>query len=241
MTIKDQILSKIRKKRNKNPILNNPYVKGAEGKREWNDRYMNLSKATRNWQLTAFIALGFSFVELIMIFSLSTQSKIQPVVVETNNGVPIAIHSVSSTMSISDQRLINYVINQYIINARTVVSDTQAEKALLDKVYAYSSSTLMPFLSDYYQKNDPFSIASQYTVSVNIVNALPLSKSTWQITWDETKRDANTNGVVGVTRWMADITYQTSDVSPSEVNNNPFGIYITNISWSQSQTILGNN
>lgn len=241
MSIKDQVLSKIRKDSEKPPELNNPYVAGAEGKRAWNDRYMNLAKATRNWQITALIALGIVFIELLMIFHLGSQAKIQPVVVETNNGIPIAAHHVSSTLSLSDQRLVNFIINQYVINARTIVNDTQAEKALLDKVYAYSASSLMPFLSEYYQKNDPFQLASDSTVSVNIINALPLSKNTWQITWDETKRNASNNSIMGVTRWMADITYQNGEVNPEQIDNNPFGIYITNISWSQSQTAAGTN
>jgi type IV secretory pathway TrbF-like protein len=34
--------------------LQNPYIKGAEGRKEWNDRYMNMAQAMRNWQIAFF-------------------------------------------------------------------------------------------------------------------------------------------------------------------------------------------
>lgn len=218
---------------NKN-IVQNPYVKGAEGRKEWNDRYMNMSKAIRNWQLAFCGLIVITIILSFTVVRVATQSKIKPYVVETNNGVPYAIKKVSD-LSEKDQLLINYAINQFVSNAKTILGDATAEKSLLDKVYAYSAENTLNFLQEFYAKNNPFELASTQRVTVSIVNSMPLSKDTWQIIWDETKRSANGDKVLSVSRWMANIVYKFGDVNPKFINDNPFGIYITDVTWSQSR------
>jgi type IV secretion system protein TrbF len=217
-----------------NNTIQNPYINGAEGRKEWNDRYMNLSKAIRNWQI-AFLSTSIITILLTLtVAKLATQSKIQPYVVETNGGVPYTIKKVTS-ISVKDQILINYVVNQFIINAKTILNDSEAEKNLLDKVYAYSAENTLNFLQDFYAKNNPFRLATNCTLSVNIINAMPLSQNTWQVTWDETKRSPNNGTILEITRWMANITYKFGEVNTKFINENPFGIYITDVTWSQSR------
>ncbi len=214
--------------------LQNPYVLGASGKKAWDDRYGNMSNAVRNWQWAFAGAMAVLFIAVGAMAKMSMESKVQPFVVETSLGMPVSIKAMTS-ISNNDQKLINYAINQFIINARSVLSDSQAEKSQLDKVYAYSSNSTIAFLADYYQTNNPFKLASQYTVSVNIVHTLPISQHTWQVTWDEVKRSASSGQVVDTTRWTADVTYQLSDVDPSRINDNPFGLYVTQLSWTASK------
>lgn len=214
--------------------VTNPYTLGAEGRKEWNDRYMNMATAMRNWQLAFAAVAVLALVEMIVIATIATQSKIKPYVVETNQGVPYAIKPVTG-MSDKDHLLINYAVNQFVINAKTIIADTSAEKALLDKLYAYSAGGTMSFLQDFYAKNNPFELTSQYTVSVNIVNSLPISKRTWQVIWDETKHHANDGAAMGTTRWVGQFTYDFGEVNPKHLNDNPFGIYVTAVTWSQSQ------
>ena len=214
--------------------MQNPYVKGAEGRREWNDRYMNMSQSIRNWQMAFFAAAALALVLALTVARLASESKIKPYVVETNQGVPYAVRPVTG-ISPKDQLLINYAVNQFVINAKSVIADTAAEKSLLDRVYAYSSGNTINFLQDFYAKNNPFNLAGSSTISVSIVNALPVSANTWQVIWEETKRSVNGGSVIGVSRWVGHFTYQLADVNPEHINDNPFGIYITNVSWSQSQ------
>jgi type IV secretory pathway TrbF-like protein len=215
--------------------IQNPFVKGAEGRREWNDRYMNMAKSIKNWQIAFFAAMVMAVILALVVAKIATESKVQPFVVETNQGMPYAIKPLTS-LSNRDQRLINFAVNQFIINAKTIIADTHAEKILLDKVYAYSADNTIGFLHDYYQTNNPFTVAAQYTVTVDIINSMPIGSRTWQVTWDETKRNTAAGNILGVTRWMANLTYKFGDVDPKFMTDNPFGLYITNISWSQSQT-----
>jgi type IV secretion system protein TrbF len=213
----------------------NPYTKGAEGRKEWNDRYMNMAKAIRNWQLAFCGLLIITIVLSLAIAKVASQSKIKPYVVETNNGVPYAIKKVDE-LSAKDQLLINYAVNQFVSNAKTILNDAAAEKNLLDKVYAYSAENTLVFLQNFYAKNNPFALASSETVTVNIINSMPLSKNTWQVIWDETKRSVKGDKVLSVSRWMANITYKFGDINPKFINENPFGIYITDVVWSQSRS-----
>jgi type IV secretion system protein TrbF len=215
-------------------IPQNPYLKDAQGRKEWNDRYMNMAKAIRNWQL-AF--LGLIIIAIILTFitaKIAMQSKIQPYIIETNEGMPYIVKK-TTKISTKDQRLINYIVNQFIINARTILSDNEAEKKLLDKVYAYSAENTLGFLQEFYTKNNPFYLAANYTTDISIINAMPLSQNTWQIIWDETRRSANNGAVLEVLRFMANITYKFGEVNSKFVNENPFGIYITSVTWSQSR------
>lgn len=214
--------------------LQNPYVLGASGKKAWDDRYRNMSIAVRNWQLAFAAAMALLLISVVVMAKMSMKSKVQPFVVETTQGMPVAIKALTS-ISNKDQKLINFSINQFIINARSIIGDSQAEKNMLDKVYAYSANNTVAFLADYYHSNNPFELASQYTVSVNIVHALPISNNTWQVTWDEVKRSASSGGIMDTSRWTADVTYQLGDVDPNYINDNPFGLYVTQLSWTPSK------
>ncbi len=65
-----------------------------------------------------------------MLGYIATTTKVQPFVVETHEGMPYAIAPMQGT-SIHDQRLINFAINQFILNARTVVQDPTCTKGLV--------------------------------------------------------------------------------------------------------------
>jgi len=214
-------------------MISNPYVKGAEGRQEWNDRYDNMRQSISYWRKAFFCAIAMSILFALIMAKMASQSRIEPFVVETNEGVPYAVKAMSS-MSLHDERLINFAINQFIINARTILHDTAAEKTLLDKVYAYSANHTLGFLRDFYQKNDPYELSNHYTITVNIINSLPLSHDTWQITWDEIKRSTSDGNMISTTRWMANISYQFGDVNPNFISDNPFGFYITQLSWAQN-------
>ncbi|MDX2165081.1 MAG: type IV secretion system protein [Gammaproteobacteria bacterium] len=213
-------------------MSNNPYIEGAAGKKEWDDRYMNIAKSKKNYQIAMLISLIAVVILALALTVLAMSSRIQPFVIDTNNGMPYAMQPLSST-SIHNEKIVNFVANQFIINSRTILSDPEAEKEILNKVYAYAGDSAIKTLHDYYQQYNPLENAQKYKVDVNIVNSMPLGKNTWQVVWDETKR-ANDGSEESKTRWMADLTYQFGQVNSRFINDNPFGLYITTITWSQS-------
>jgi type IV secretory pathway TrbF-like protein len=212
----------------------NPFVAGSEGREEWNDRYFNMKKAIRNWQI-AFLITSLSVIILsLLLVKITTQSQIKPYVVETCNGNPQAILPVTGNVPQED-KLVNYAISQFIVNARSIVSDGDAEKMALDKVYAFSADRTIEFLRNYFNKNNPFLLATQKTIQAIIVNSMKISPHTWQITWEETEKRTNDEESNKKTRWAAMITYRMGTPNEKFINQNPFGIYFTEISWSKIQ------
>lgn len=213
----------------------NPYINENAGKREWNDRYDNLSRGRRHWQMAFISAIALVIIQSVFMGRLALRSSIQPFVVETNQGMPYAIQPVSAVSS-NDSRIVNYALNQFIMNVRSVVNDSEAEKNILNKVYAFSAKQAKLFLRDYFSAHDPFKMAGQYTISVQIINSLPISQNTWQITWEESKKDLVNHKLIEKTRWLAQLHYELGTVNPHFVMENPFGIYITEMNWSESQS-----
>ena len=207
----------------------------TEGRKEWNDRYMNMAKAIKNWQIALLISMITTILLALVVARLATESRVQPFVVETNQGMPYAIQTLNSTSFDvkNNEKIINFAANQFIVNSRTVLNDPDGEKILLNKVYAFAADNAIPYLHDYYQHQNPITESLQNTIEVNIINSMPLGKNTWQVVWDEIKRNKD-GSTDSTTRWMANLTYQFGQVKTRYMNDNPFGLYITQISWSQS-------
>lgn len=212
----------------------NPYTKDGIGSKATDDRYMNLATSKRNWQIAFFIALGVIALQDVQLGRVAVHSKVEPWLVELNNGQVVNAVRGTPLDPSEKNKLIQIYLSTYIIDARTVINDEVAEKKLLDKVYARTSDKATVYLNDYYDKNDPFRAAASYTVSPDIVNKLQLSDNTWQITWDEKRRSVVDGSLMGVNRYVAQLTYRQAEPSPDQMNNNPFGIFITSLTWSQS-------
>jgi len=213
-------------------VSNNPYVLGSEGKKEWNNRYMNMAKSIKNWQIACLCSFITSIVLAVVVTILATTSRIQPYVIDTNHGLPYAIQPLARTSSHSNE-IVNFAVNQFIVNARTILNDPGAEKILLDKVYAFAGNDAIRILHDYYQAHNPLQNTDKNTVEVSIINSMPLGKDMWQVEWGETRRNPD-GSIVSQTRWMADIAYQFGKANSKFINDNPFGLYITDLTWSQN-------
>lgn len=210
--------------------LDNPYL---EARAEWDDRYWRLSESKRNWQLAFGAVTVIALILAVTNTRLATQSHILPIAVETCQGTTTGILPVQVNGSALDM-IVRFSLSQFIVNARTIVSDTDAQKALLDKVYAYSADNTLPFLADYYDKNDPFTLAATQTAEVNILESMPISANTWQVTFDVTDKGQGGNGEQS--RWLATLTYRQGEVNPKYIAVNPFGLYVTNVTWTQIST-----
>ena len=215
--------------------VKNPYVAGAEGRAIWNDRYENLSESVRWWRGAFVGAIGVCLALTLAVVKMAVSSRVEPFVVETHQGAPIAIRALNGTMAAQDQRLINFALDQFILNTRTVLSDAKAQATILDNAYAYAADGALQTLSEWFKTHNPYDIAKRQTVSVNIINAMPLSQNTWQLMWDETVKDNGEETAPLTTRWMANVTYRMGEVNPKFMNQNPFGLYVTSVTWSKSQ------
>src|SRR5438445_991846 len=114
----------------------NPYV---EARREWNDRYLDLARARRWWQLAAVAELALVGVLAGGLVALSLQHKTVPYIVEVDAlGAATAVKPADASGRPTDERVVRYQLAAFVRAARPVMTDRAAMKRGLDHAYAYT-------------------------------------------------------------------------------------------------------
>ncbi len=209
----------------------NPYV---EARREWNDRYLDLVRARRWWQITAVAELALVGVLASGLVALSLQHKTIPYVVEVDAlGAATAVKPVEAAGRPTDERIVRYQLAAFVRGTRAVMTDRAAMKRGLDQVYAYARGSARAFLDDHYRANNPFEIAKTYTVLPSVISFLPLSERSWQVRWSEEQRGLD-GTLLGKSTWEAVLAVETVAPTTADViQANPFGLYVTEIRWTK--------
>lgn len=209
----------------KNPYLN--------ARREWDERYGDSIARAKTWRYAAFGTICIAALAVAGVAYIGSQSKIKPFVVALDGlGNPIAMAQPAGGSAVS-QRIIEAQIANLIWNARTVLNDQVAQKALLDRVYAMLSADASSTLNDYYKTHSPFA-GDGITTNVEINSILPVSKESFQVNWKESK--FNTSQPMGSSQWKANVTVGVDSSladKPQVMIANPLGIFIKSISWTQ--------
>ena len=206
----------------------NPYL---SARREWNERYGGYIARARNWRLAAFSALGISAVLALGVVWEAAQSKVVPYVVEVDKlGDAIAVGRADRAAP-ADGRVVKAQLAAWIVDVRSVSSDPTAEKAALSRAYAMTAASATTFLDDYYRQHSPF--GQTRTVAVSVDAVLPVSDKTYQLQWSEDAHDLQGRDIE-TTHWLASLTIAFDPPSTERgILNNPLGLYITGISWTQ--------
>src|SRR5438876_6831308 len=209
----------------------NPYV---EARREWNDRYLDLARARRWWQLAAGAELALVGVLAGGLVALSLQHKTIPYVVEVDAlGAASAVKPAEAAGRTTDERIVRYQLAAFIRGTRAVLTDRAAMKRGLDQVYAYARGSARTFLDDHYRANNPFEIAKTYTVSPAVTSLLQVSDRSWQVRWSEEQRGLD-GTLLGTSNWEALLSVETVPPTTADaIQVNPFGLYVTEIRWTK--------
>ena len=210
--------------------FSNPYL---NARREWDERYGDFIARARNWRYAAFCAFGIAAIAAGGVAWIGAQSKIQPYVVQVDQlGGPVAVAMpVRDSQQAVTQRVAEALVSNWIWDARTVLGDPNAQKVLIDRVYAMAGTSAAAYLSAWYRNSPPF---GSYTKAVYITSVLAISKDTYQVTWDETKTQLGQQGTPE--HWKANITTGIDPrlaESPKVSLASPMGMYIRDVSWTQ--------
>lgn len=210
----------------------NPYV---EARREWNDRYLDLARSVRNWQLVAGCSIAIVGVLAVGVVWLSERHSVIPYVVEVDKlGWALAAGPATRDSGVlSGDRIVRYHLAAFIRGARSVIADPTAMKRSLDQVYAYTRGEAVTFLDQYYRTRNPFERAKDLLVGVDVTSLLPLSESTWHIRWLETERTLE-GKITARTNWEGVLTLRM--IPPSDepsIVANPLGLYVTELNWTR--------
>jgi len=209
----------------------NPYV---EARREWNDRYLDLVRARRWWQIAAAAELALVGLLGGGLVALSLQHKTVPYVVEVDSlGAAVAVAPAQAAGRPGDERIVRYQLAAFVRGARAVLTDRAAMKRNFEQVYAYARGPARIFLDEHYRANNPFETAKTYTVAPTVSSLLQLSEHSWQVRWSEEQRGLD-GTLLGRSNWEGVLAVETVPPTTAEsIQANPFGLYVTEIRWTK--------
>jgi len=206
----------------------------ARGRREWDDRYAGLAHGKRNWQL---VALGLLAIDGLLtggLIHLASQSRVSPFVVEVDRLGQAVAFGPAEQLRKTDERLIRYQLNLFVRDVRSVFSDAEVQKTVINRAYGHAKDGALGFLNDYFKKSNPFLREAEGTVTVQVQSVLRLSASSWQVQWRETQI-APGGRVVSETAWQAVLGVELTPPETTDVLLvNPLGLYVTEINWTQT-------
>jgi type IV secretion system protein VirB5 len=207
-------------------------------RREWNERYGSYIAQANNWRLIAIAALGVAAVAVAGTVWQSTQSRVQPFVVEVDKlGDALAVRraDVAAPVPVS---VIRAQLARYIQDVRTVSIDVQAERAFINEAYAMidRNSGALAFLNAYFAANDPFKRAATETVTAHVESVLPLpGGKTWRIEWREDTLARDGRPELSK-HWEATVTISINPpATEAGVLANPIGLFVEASSWGERQ------
>ncbi len=209
-------------------MSSNPYV---EGRKEWSDRYSDLARGKRNWQIATAACLAVIAAQSGLIVWQASQSSVQPFIVQVDDLRQIVQVVPAEAAGPVDPRIVHALLGEFIRNTRSLISDPVAQKAVAARAYAYAAAPVIEMLDAYYADHDPRTLGREKTIAVQVSSVLPLSENTFQAQWAETAR-ALDGRLIGETRHQAILTVRTE--APKAINpDNPLGLYITALNWTE--------
>ncbi|HQT81880.1 MAG: conjugal transfer protein [Ferrovum sp. 37-45-19] len=207
-----------------------PYL---NARREWDERYGDAIHHASQWRRLAFFAVSLSMLSILGVLWLASQSQIKPYVIALDKlGAPIGYASPVTAHSI-DNRITEAMVANWIWQARSVLPEPVAQKAILERVYAQIGPNAVEQLDEWYKAHSPFN-QDGLTINPSIMSVLPISKNTWQVTWSE--KYYHHFQLIKESHWKAHIiTGQSQELTnkPKVMLYNPLGIFINQFSWTE--------
>jgi type IV secretion system protein VirB5 len=210
----------------------NPYI---SARREWNERYGDYVSQAKNWRIVAVLSGITAVMAVAGVVYIGAQSKFIPYVVAVDQHGSAVAAGIADRASATDPRVIRSLIGRFITDLRGVISDQQAEKAAIDRVYSMlpSGAASTTVISGWFKDQSPFSRSATETISVDVESILPISSKSWQVDFRETARSPN-GMLLSKKRYRATLTTELSPVTNEQlIRLNPIGLFVTDISITQ--------
>ncbi|OOZ38317.1 hypothetical protein BOW53_15980 [Solemya pervernicosa gill symbiont] len=212
----------------------NPYL---AARLEWNERYGSLASSKSRAWVFASVCLLIAAISVVGVVYIGSQSKHIPYVVVVDEiGRPVTVGR-ADIASKADPRVIKAELASFFTDAFSVIADGAAQKQVIFRVYAHISSTSPSHKSMNEHLNDtqhnPFKRAAKETVSVTIRSIIQTTENMWQVEWTEKIR-GRSGETIGERRMKGAVTILVKQpIDESTIMENPLGIYVQSISWSQ--------
>ena len=215
-----------------------------QGREETMGFYHDQAKGRRNWQVIAFILAATVFVLVITLVGMATSSRYIPYVVEKDDMGGARYIGPIEELREPDNAIKVAVVTRWVRDVRTIYSDPNARQDMLYDAYAHVANDASQKLKSYYSdpETDPGRLSLlNISRDVEIEVILPVPKAsgtgpstedTYRVQWKE-RTLKGSSSLPEVQRYegyfsVVSIPPQTE----SKAMQNPYGLYITNYSWS---------
>lgn len=151
----------------KKNVIRSPYL---DARREWNERYGSYIQQKKLWQAVAIVSLLIAVAGVGGVTYFAGQNKLIPYVVEVDErGATVRVYE-GSRMKEADQRVIRAQLAQFIKDIRTISADSTVLKNAIHRAYTHinNQSQAASFLADYFNTENPFKKAREFTSNVEI-------------------------------------------------------------------------
>lgn len=211
---------------------NNPYL---QSRALWLDIYGNAEERYKKSGKLNFQLLILVGICIFGIIYIGSQSKYIPYVVQMQNGQVIYTGAASSSnFDTMKPTLAKYFIQNFVKSARAVSVDGYIEKNNQKKAYALTQRAATTEMDNFFKNRDPYLVVKKRTISINVnyVNQLP--NHAFQVGWTEISRDSQSGQTLYQKQFVGEFDFKWNTPSQNEfiLQNNPFGFYVTNISWT---------
>lgn len=206
---------------------------------EFANAFGDLARGKRNWQLIAFGVTGVLAIVAVANLRLVMSARVVPYVVQVDRFGQIVSVGAAEAMAKPDQRLLSSQLAQFIRSVRGVLPSAAApaQREMLRRAYAFAAPEAAAFLNEYFSipENDPRALGTRLARQVDVTAVLPVpNSSVWRMRWTETERWLSGADTMRRTEWEAYLSVKLAPPARAEtIQENPLGIYVTSISWTQ--------
>lgn len=205
--------------------VNNPYFAEIKGYLDQRDYFKSIAAT---WRTLCFVLAIITLIAVSGGIWIGAKSKFVPMVFYTDSSGSMQFGGIASdNLRITNSMIANQ-ISDYLIAARQVPIDMDIKSQYLDKVKMMSNNqvyenVVLPMITDRYVQN------MGQTIKVKIRNVIPISKTAYQIDWEELKD----NRLIGKFKSTISFTMNLDFSDPAVALNDPLGIVINDININQ--------
>jgi type IV secretion system protein VirB5 len=217
-------------------VTSTPYL---SAKRSWDERYGSVLSASHKWQIAFMLATAALLLSMAANVMQLARAKFSVWIVATDSVGRVVASGPASHTPVVDDRMKRAALTEWIMFLRGVTKDQAVQARQTKHVFAFvaKGSPAVQKLQSFFFPGQggvtPFERAKTLTVDIEMESVLPTSDKSYEVRWMETTRDVN-GEPRGVEHYTSAITLAPLNPPSDEelALVNPFGIYITHISWS---------
>jgi type IV secretion system protein TrbF len=211
----------------------NPYL---QSKMLWNDVYGDVYNRLRRSNILNYVLCGIIAFMSVGMISIANEAKVKsvPFIVKNNEAISL-VGSEGNSGELQD-KLAAFFVKQFIRFSRSISGDVDVNKNNEIAAYSFTHGNAGTYLRNFYLHNDPNTVARNLLTSVKIDSILPVSKSTYEVRWEQRYLSPKNGRFLYTKHFVGQFSYHYGSPSSNDeiLKNNPMGFVINNFTWTQS-------